>query len=732
MKKFLAAVFTFMMIAASGACVAAGSFDDYWDFELADGSYAYGFSRVLVTMDQDWYQNTRVVLGEGGGTASFFHKDSYNAYAEEGMTGGRLFTIGASVNHDFQNLPSFVYLGFDEEEAMNYYAALPTDYQAYIGDEEIRAEYDKLWSGVQDVLDGILIKGSEKYRALYEDTEPEAEPESKAEPAPEAESEAEAEPESESVSEQNSGPEAEPEPGSESEPESDPVPGSESEPESDPVPGPESGSESEPGPEPESESVPAPEVPSTDQPESSDYEYLVNEDQGTVSIVKYKGNEEAVTIPSEIGGFPVKEIGPEAFRYQKLKSVSFPEGIDRIGENAFEYCVISDSLRLPENVVISEDAFSYAELPAVLVIPAGAEVEMCAFSYCDTIKSVLLGPGCVLRGRAFGYCRNLVKTIIADGSRLEAGAFEYCRSLTGVILCGTVDIEGKAFTNCGEIGMTEAEAGDYDSWLQSAADGSMEEELNAPKYTLGKRYLEIINSPAAVDGVLVMLDEAAAVQDPETGAFEYSFRGSILNNLDEGIMQVIYTFALIDEAGEEFRSFSEVYDGQDTAIAAHTLIGFTHDGIRWGKQSVPAAVKVNISSVKTEAELPPANVPKKGEFLYQALGDEKLENIKEEPPVELSFHIDQGGYGRTATFTAGEALDQAVELLCGIQIGEESGEFVTDNYNWIWLKWEDGSSTGISLNLHNLEYNIHSSIHTYELEYLEEFWTYCAGYLKED
>ena len=100
--------------------------------------------------------------------------------------------------------------------------------------------------------------------------------------------------------------------------------------------------------------------------------------------------------------------------------------------------------------------------------------------------------------------------------------------------------------------------------------------------------------------------------------------------------------------------------------------------------------------------------------------------------MELYFHIDQGGYGRTATFTEGEELDRAVELLCGIQIGEESNEWVTDNYNWIGITWADGSHSGISLNLSNLEYSIHSSLHTYELEHLGEFWAFCYDYLEED
>lgn len=44
----------------------------------------------------------------------------------------------------------------------------------------------------------------------------------------------------------------------------------------------------------------------------------------------------------------------------------------------------------------------------------------------------------------------------------------------------------------------------------------------------------------------------------------------------------------------------------------------------------------------------------------------------------------------------------------------------------------DGTYTGISLNLSNLEYWVHSNIHTYELENLDAFWSYCADYLEED
>ena len=228
------------------------------------------------------------------------------------------------------------------------------------------------------------------------------------------------------------------------------------------------------------------------------------------------------------------------------------------------------------------------------------------------------------------------------------------------------------------------------------------------------------------------LQKATAQRMKKPDRYEYTLSGTIENNSDEGIMRVVYTFGFCDKNGEEFRSFGEVFDGLDKAIPPHSTIDFSHEGIRWGAQSVPASVSIGISSVKTETELPPAKIPQPGDFLFQVFDDENLAGIREKPPRELSFHIDQGGYGRTATFEKGALLEKAVDLFCNIKISGETGEWVTDNYNWIRLTWEDGSETFVSLNLFSLEYPIHSMPHTYALEHLDEFWSYAAAYLKED
>ena len=399
MKIKRTALITMGLSIAASASVWAGAFEQYYDYRNADGTYSYYFetgSGVFVTMDEEWYTNTRVVIEDSG--ASFYHKDSYNAYAEEGYKGGWLFTIGASVNSSFQELPSFEYIGFDEENCMNYYAEFPTDYQAYTGDEDIRAEYDSLWAGVKDVTGGILI-GEEH-------------PEAKKQP-------------------QEAGPDTSATP---------------------------------------TDSTLSDYIPDIEPPEiltSGDYNYYVNDDGKTITIAEYTGDEDVVEVPSEIAGCPVVEIGGKAFIYKEMKSLSIPDSVRSIGNRAFDNCVITDTLELPENVTLWVDAFCYAKLPSAITIPAGATLEDSAFSYCDTIKQVSIGQNAVLRGRAFSYCDNLEEVVCESGSRLEEKAFEYCRQLKKVTLSGDVETEEESFSYCGDFELIVTEGSENPAGTQS-------------------------------------------------------------------------------------------------------------------------------------------------------------------------------------------------------------------------------------------------------------------------
>ena len=156
MKRLLILAVSALAALGLPAAASAGIFDDYYDYQNEDGTYSYFFTQgIKVTLDEEWYRNTIVKTKDSG--ATFYHKDSYEAYQAKGYEGGRLFTIGASVNNSFTELPHYIYIGFDEEEMMNYYANLPSDFQAYPDGGEIQEEYQALYATVEDVVAGIEI-----------------------------------------------------------------------------------------------------------------------------------------------------------------------------------------------------------------------------------------------------------------------------------------------------------------------------------------------------------------------------------------------------------------------------------------------------------------------------------------------------------------------------------------------------------------------------------------------
>lgn len=122
----------------------------YTDDVLPDGSPIYYFEELSLTLPASWAGKVMAMEGEYG--TAFYQKASYEKYSEAGIEGGGfLFSLGASVNSSFSELPSYIYLGFSEESAMNYYLELPSDYPAWMEDEGIRAEYDAMFADIDAV-----------------------------------------------------------------------------------------------------------------------------------------------------------------------------------------------------------------------------------------------------------------------------------------------------------------------------------------------------------------------------------------------------------------------------------------------------------------------------------------------------------------------------------------------------------------------------------------------------
>ena len=66
-----------------------------------------------------------------------------------------------------------------------------------------------------------------------------------------------------------------------------------------------------------------------------DYTYMLLED-GSARITRYKGTDEDLTVPAELDGHPVREIGHKVF-YEcgALTTVALPDSLTSIGDRAF-------------------------------------------------------------------------------------------------------------------------------------------------------------------------------------------------------------------------------------------------------------------------------------------------------------------------------------------------------------------------------------------------------------
>ena len=108
-------------------------------------------------------------------------------------------------------------------------------------------------------------------------------------------------------------------------------------------------------------------------------------------ITNYVGEDEVITVPSEIAGKKVTEIGNEAFRSQSaLTKVILPDGLKTIGMSAFRYSKV-DEIEIPFSVeVIKRDAFSHTPLTSVMLPEGLKSIGSIPFAECESLGEITI------------------------------------------------------------------------------------------------------------------------------------------------------------------------------------------------------------------------------------------------------------------------------------------------------------------------------------------------------
>lgn len=242
--------------------------------------------------------------------------------------------------------------------------------------------------------------------------------------------------------------------------------------------------------------------------------------------------------------------------------------------------------------------------------------------------------------------------------------------------------------------------------------------------------LKVTQKSSELNDVTATLSSIKTSEVPN-GSTVFEPEVTITNNSNENIMEVTYELKFFDKDGNEVTEILQTYNGQDKAIAPGETVSAEARGFQDTLDAPARTVTIEVTKVKNDTEVPPVKLPQKGEYLYEAVNNKKINNIKGEAPVRFIVGIDQGGYLREAVFEKEDDIQTAVDAFTTIKIGDETEESVTDNYNYIVMEWADGTSDGLSLNLHNLEISIYNKYHIYELEDLAALWSLAEANAEE-
>lgn len=120
------------------------------------------------------------------------------------------------------------------------------------------------------------------------------------------------------------------------------------------------------------------------------FEY--SESAAGITIERYTGNETDITVPAEINGIPVTEIGSNAFNgCASVRIISLPESITSVGESAFEKCTSLENIEIPGGVkVLPERVFLGSGLKSVMLNEGLEEIDGYAFGLCKNLQSVTI------------------------------------------------------------------------------------------------------------------------------------------------------------------------------------------------------------------------------------------------------------------------------------------------------------------------------------------------------
>lgn len=180
-------------------------------------------------------------------------------------------------------------------------------------------------------------------------------------------------------------------------------------------------------------------------------EYEINEDGKTCTITRMVNWDiKKLVIPSEIDGYTVTHIGNGFINCTLLTSLTIPDSVTSIGENAFAYSSCLTSVNISENVTfMASSAFNGRSLTEITVDKNNKVYHSQDNCIIRTADNTLI-KGCKtslipdyvtsIDLYAFRYCNEMTSITIPDSvTNIGGSVFEGCTSLAEINYTGTIE-----------------------------------------------------------------------------------------------------------------------------------------------------------------------------------------------------------------------------------------------------------------------------------------------------
>lgn len=177
------------------------------------------------------------------------------------------------------------------------------------------------------------------------------------------------------------------------------------------------------------------------------FDFAFTPDNTAVIVIRYryKGTAADVTIPSRYKGIPVTAIDHAAFFNSAVTSVTIPDSVTSIDDNAFGFCSQLTNISIPNSVT---------------------SIGFSAFAHCTSLKSITLPSSLNSISEAlFSGCSQLTTIHIPDSvPSIQSYAFYNCGNLETIrIPVSVTSIGGCAFAGCPN-SMTVTYSGSKTQW----------------------------------------------------------------------------------------------------------------------------------------------------------------------------------------------------------------------------------------------------------------------------